>query len=212
MRLAIIGSTGRTGRHVLAEALRRGHQVTAFTRDAAGITGSPEPHAVVEGDGRDPDKIRAAVGGVEAVISIINGGDRRDPHRAAQATRTVIRAMAGTGTRRLVVTTPYPTVARRPYLVMWLLRRLLATPYADARALERAVAASDLDWTIARLTRLTDGPATGSVLVSHGLLARPRALTRADVATTLLDIAQDPGLSRAAVNVCGSQARRAALR
>ncbi|MET7461209.1 NAD(P)-binding oxidoreductase [Nonomuraea sp. NPDC005501] len=203
MRIAIIGSTGRTGRHVLAEALRRGHQVTAFTRDATALAGNPEPHAVVEGDGRDPDKVRAAVDGVDAVISIINGGGKRDPHRAAQATRTIMRAMAGTGTRRLVVTTPYPNVARRPYLVLWLLRRLLATPYADAHALEQAVAASDLDWTIARLTRLTDGPAAGSGLVSHGLLAKPRALTRADVATTLLDIVHDPGLSRAAVNICG---------
>ncbi|MFI6788121.1 NAD(P)-dependent oxidoreductase [Nonomuraea sp. NPDC050383] len=203
MRIAIIGSTGRTGRHVLAEALRRGHQVTAFTRDATALAGKPEPHAVVEGDGRDPDKVRAAVDGADAVISIINGGDKRDPHRAAQATRTIMRAMAETGTRRLVVTTPYPNVARRPYLVLWLLRRLLATPYADARELEQAVAASDLDWTIARLTRLTDGPAAGSGLVSHGLLAKPRALTRADVATTLLDIVHDPGVSRAAVNICG---------
>ncbi|NUW44109.1 NAD(P)-dependent oxidoreductase [Nonomuraea rhodomycinica] len=201
MNLTLVGSTGRTGRHVLAEALRRGHRVTAFTRDAAGLPA--EPYAVVEGDGRDLEKMRAAVAGADAVISIINGGDRDDPHRAAEATRTVIRAMAETGVRRLVVTTPYPIVARRPYPLMWLLRRLLATPYADARDLERAVSASDLDWTVARLTRLTDRPATGAVVIRRELLARPRALTRADAAGTLLDIAQEPHLSGVAVNVHG---------
>ncbi|NUW36210.1 SDR family oxidoreductase [Nonomuraea sp. SMC257] len=201
MNVTLIGSTGRTGRHVLAEALRRGHRVTAFTRDAAALP--VEPHAVVEGDGRDLEKMRTAVAGAGAVISIINGGDSGDPHRAAQATRTVIQAMTETGVRRLVVTTPYPIVARRPYPLMWLLRRLLATPYADARDLEQTVSASDLDWTIARLTRLTDRPATGAVAIHRGLLARPRALTRADVARTLLDIAQETHLSGVAVNIHG---------
>ncbi|WP_066943532.1 NAD(P)-dependent oxidoreductase [Microtetraspora fusca] len=207
MNVTLIGSTGRTGRHVLAEALRRGHRVTAFTRNAAGLPENVEPHTVVEGDGRDPDRMRTAVAGADTVISIINGGDSRDPHRAAQATRTVVQAMAETGVRRLVVTTPYPIVARRPYLTMWLLRRLLATQYADARDLEQAVAAGDLDWTVVRLTRLTDRSATGSVQVNRGLPAKPRALTRADVATALLDIAQDRGLYRVAVNVCGGSAR-----
>ncbi|MEU7899350.1 NAD(P)H-binding protein [Nonomuraea sp. NPDC049152] len=54
--------------------------------------------------------------GADAVISIINGGDSRDPHHAAQATRTVIQAMTESGARRLVVTTPYPIVARQPHL------------------------------------------------------------------------------------------------
>ncbi|MEV7802402.1 NAD(P)-binding oxidoreductase [Microbispora sp. NPDC088329] len=201
MNLTLVGSTGRTGRHVLAGALRRGHRVTAFTRDAAAL--EARPHVVVEGDGRDPEKMRTAVAGADAVISIINGGDSRDPHRAAQATRTIMRAMTETGVRRLIVTTPYPIVARRPFPLMWLLRRLLAVPYADARDLEQAVRASDLDWTIVRLTRLTDRPAAGAVVIHRELPAKPRALTRADVANTLLDIAQEGHLSGVAVNVHG---------
>ncbi|MGI5159480.1 NAD(P)-dependent oxidoreductase [Microbispora sp. CA-102843] len=201
MNLTLIGSTGRTGRHVLAEALRRGHRVTAFTRNAAAL--EARPHVVVEGDGRDLEKMRAAVAGANAVISIINGGDSRDPHRAAQATRTIMRAMTETGVRRLIATTPYPIVARRPFPLMWLLRRLLATPYADARDLEQAVSTGDLDWTIVRLTRLTDRPAAGAVVIRRELLAKPRALTRADVANTLLDIAQEDHLSGVAVNVHG---------
>ncbi|GAB3165489.1 NAD(P)-dependent oxidoreductase [Microbispora hainanensis] len=201
MNLTLVGSTGHTGRYVLAEALRRGHRVTAFTRNAAAL--EARPHAVVEGDGRDLEKMRTAVADADVVISIINGGDSRDPHRAAEATRTVMRAMTETGARRLIVTTPYPIVARRPVLVLWLLRRLLATQYADARDLERAVSAADLDWTIVRLTRLTDRPATGAVVIRRELLGMPHALTRADVATTLLDIAQEGHLSRVAVNVNG---------
>jgi len=32
MKLLVIGSTGRTGRHVVEQAVQRGHAVTAFTR------------------------------------------------------------------------------------------------------------------------------------------------------------------------------------
>ncbi|GIH45898.1 Putative NADH-flavin reductase [Microbispora rosea] len=201
MNITLIGSTGRTGRYVLAEALRRGHRVTAFTRNAAAL--EARPHAVVEGDGRDLEKMRTAVADADAVISIINGGDSRDPHRAAEATRTVMRAMTETGVERLIVTTPYPIVARRPFLLIWLLHRLLATQYADARDLEQAVTTGDLDWTIVRLTRLTDRPATGTAVIRRELLGTPRSLTRADVATTLLDIVQEGHLSRVAVNVQG---------
>ena len=63
---------------------------------------------------------------------------------------------------------------------------MLATSYADARDMEQAVGASDLDWTIARLTRLTDRPATGAVVVRRELPAKPRALARTDVANTLV--------------------------
>ena len=35
MRLLVLGATGRTGRLVVAEALRRGHDVVALVRDPA---------------------------------------------------------------------------------------------------------------------------------------------------------------------------------
>jgi putative NADH-flavin reductase len=38
MRIAVIGATGRTGRQVVAQALARGHTVTAVTRHPESIT------------------------------------------------------------------------------------------------------------------------------------------------------------------------------
>jgi hypothetical protein len=93
---------------------------------------------------------------------------------------------------------------------MAVLRRLLATSYADNAAMEQIVAASGLDWTIVRLNRLnrlTNKAATGAVHTSRGLLERPRALARADAAATLLDILADTTLARTAINVSGGKAR-----
>lgn len=35
MNLTVLGAAGRTGRHVLEQAMARGHRVTAFTRRPA---------------------------------------------------------------------------------------------------------------------------------------------------------------------------------
>jgi putative NADH-flavin reductase len=39
MKITVIGSTGGNGRLVLDEAVRRGHEVTAFARQAPALAG-----------------------------------------------------------------------------------------------------------------------------------------------------------------------------
>jgi putative NADH-flavin reductase len=203
MRITVFGSTSRTGRHVLSQGLRRGHEITAFTRRPHTLDDPSALAAVVHGDARDPVVVSRAVEGAEAVITIINGGTRKDPHRYADACRTITQAMTESGVKRLVVTSAYPIVATEPRLVMALLRRLLATPYADLAAMEEIVSTGCLEWTIVRLNRLTNAPASGHVIVSPGLLAKARPISRADVAATLLDLVQDAAMARCAVNVGG---------
>src|SRR5438093_63090 len=70
-RIAVIGSTGRTGKLVLAEGLRRGYALTAFTRRPAELAGIDGLSAIVEGDGRRADDVRRAVEGQDAVLSIV---------------------------------------------------------------------------------------------------------------------------------------------
>ena len=185
------------------QGLRRGHAITAFTRRPQTLDDPSALAAVVYGDARDPVAVGRAIEGADAVITIINGGTRKDPHRYADACRTITRAMTEGGVKRLVVTSAYPIVATEPRLAMALLRRLLATPYADVAAMEEIVSTSSLEWTIVRLNRLTNAPATGNVIVSPGLLAKARPISRADVAATLLDLAQDTATARSAINVSG---------
>jgi uncharacterized protein YbjT (DUF2867 family) len=64
--------------------------------------------------------------------------------------------------------------------------------YVRAKAeADRALAASDLDWTIVRPGGLTDEPGTGRVRVGRSL---PRGtIPRADVAATLAAVLHAPG-------------------
>jgi uncharacterized protein YbjT (DUF2867 family) len=52
MNIAVFGATGRTGRHVLEQGLRRGHLMTAFTQDTE-VTG---PLTLRRSAGREPSQ------------------------------------------------------------------------------------------------------------------------------------------------------------
>ena len=202
MRLTVIGSTGQTGRHVVAEAMSRGHAVTAATRRPEALE-HRDAVTVVHADGRDPLAMRGAVSGADAVIAIVAARSPRGPHHMADVARSLVGAMSDAGVRRLVVTSAYPIVGDRPRVPMALLRLIFAANYADARAMEHVVTASDLQWTIARLNRLTNGPATRDTRLTTDLLGRPWAIPRADAAAVLVDLAEDGEYARTAVNVAG---------
>ena len=208
MKFTVFGSTGRTGRLVVSEALRRGHDVTAFTRRPEALRDDTRRlTTVVPGDGRDPGAVHTAVSGADAIIAIVSPGRRAGPHQTAAVARVIVDQMNRSGVRRLIATSAYPLVGDSPRVPMALLRLIFADSYADAAAMEHIVSATDLDWTIARLNRLTDKPATGGVRMTSGLFDRPTGLTRADAAATLLDIIADGTTIRNAVNVAGPRPR-----
>ncbi|MGW4946951.1 NAD(P)-dependent oxidoreductase [Actinoplanes sp. NPDC004185] len=66
-RIVIFGAGGRAGRTAVAEALTRGHDVTAVVRDVSRYQGPPDAR-VVAGDVLDA---AAQAGGADAVISAV---------------------------------------------------------------------------------------------------------------------------------------------
>jgi putative NADH-flavin reductase len=82
----------------------------------------------------------------------------------------------------------FPDGGNAPALVRATLLRHLARDQAE---MERATQSSDLDWTIARPTRLTNGPLTGAYRRDEGRLPPGgKKISRADVAHFLLDAAE----------------------
>lgn len=203
MNITVFGSTGRTGRHILAEGLRRGHRITAASRRPHLLHDTAALAAVVTGDGRDPHTVRTAITDADAVIAIIGAASRNGPHHAAAVAKVITKAMSELGVRRLAITSAYPIVAKKPRLAITMLRLALANAYADLADMERIVATSEADWTIVRLNRLTDKPARGRVDISRGLVDKPAAIARADAAAALLDITEDPTYTKTAVNITG---------
>jgi putative NADH-flavin reductase len=194
MNIAVIGSTGRTGRLVLDEGIRRKHAMTAFTRRPDELAGVQGLHTVVRGDGRNLEDVRRAVRGQDAVISIVSPEGRGPTTVPSDVARTLVGAMRQAGVRRLIFVSVYALQGRRPWTLINLVRWAFRKPYADFARMERTVAASGLDWTIVRPPRLTDGPATGRVRSEAGredFVRGPYSISRADLASMLLDLAAD---------------------
>ncbi len=202
MRIAVFGSTGGNGRLILDEAMRRGHEVTAFARRGGALVGVAGLAGVVEGDGRNRADVEKAVAGQQVVIMTVSG--RGEPGVAADIARAVITAMAAHGVFRLVTTSSYGMVATRPYVLAPLVRRAFRTAFADQDAADQVIQASDLDWTILRATRLTPGPASHPARLSTELFTTgPYSLARAAYAASLVDLAEDGTHVRHVVNITG---------
>ncbi|MBN9608615.1 MAG: SDR family oxidoreductase [Actinobacteria bacterium] len=204
IRIAVIGAAGRTGRCLIAAAATRGHEISALARHPDSIAGLPAVVNLVAGDGRDPAAVAQVIRGADAVVSAITGSNHRGTTQLTDVTRTVLAAMTATGVDRLIVTSAYPVIAHQPRLPMAVLHRVFRHAYTDAARMEELVAASRVAWTIARLNRLTNGPAIGSIITTPELIARPRAISRADVAETLVNLITDPSAERLALNISGT--------
>ncbi len=191
MKVAVLGATGRTGRLVVAELVRRGHEVRALVRDPArGVFGAGV--AVVTGDVRAQADLRALLAGVDAVVSAL-GPRRGDRTLHRDVAPVLVEAMRDAGVDRYVgisgagMDAPGDAKSRRDRVVSTLMQRLGGSMVAD-KAGEYAVwAASGLDWTLVRPPRLTDAAATGRVEHAPHTSPRGTAIGRADLAVFVVD-------------------------
>src|SRR5437870_13762972 len=163
VNIVVIGSTGRTGRLVIEEGIRRQHAMTAFTRHPDGLADVAGLRMVVHGDGRNLEDIRRAVRGQDAVISIVAPAGRGPTTVISDVARAELSAMREAGVRRIVTVSVSAIEGRRPWILINLVRWILRKPYADFARKEQLVAASSLDWTIVRPPYLSNGPTTGRV-------------------------------------------------
>src|SRR5262249_1819475 len=115
MKIAVIGSTSATGKLILQEATRRGHEVAAFAPHAEALASGSGLATVVEGAGRDRAALERAVAGQDAVIDAVGSSGTPDAISAVAGNLTA--AMQAAGVPRLVATSAYGMVAKRPYVL-----------------------------------------------------------------------------------------------
>jgi putative NADH-flavin reductase len=203
MKITVFGSTGGTGRVLIEEGARRGYEITAFARQASALDGVAGLAEIVQGDARDPEPVARAVEGRDAVIVTVAG--RGESGVATAIARTVTAAMLDTNVRRLIATSAYGMVATRPYVMAPLVRRLFGKAFSDQQAADEVIAASGLEWTIVRATRLvaSAAPDAGPRLSTEHFAKGPWSLSRAAYASELLDLAQAGMYLRETVNTSG---------
>jgi putative NADH-flavin reductase len=181
MRVTIFGATGRTGRLVVAEALRRGLEVTALVRNMAKAE-FPDGVRVVEGDAREAVAVTAAFEGADAAVSVMAIPEGTGPMTdLSDATGTIVAAMERSGPRRLVIAVNSSVFHDRPVKPPF---DVVAEEHRRDLAIVRA---SSLDWTALAPTFLTDDEPTGSYVVELDAKAPGAGLPRGHLAVAVLD-------------------------
>ena len=190
VNVVVLGAAGRTGRLIVAEALRRGHQVTAAVRNPASVPAAPGLR-VERADVRDADSLRAVIQGHDAVVCAIGAAGRKADNLYSDGARATVSAMRATGVTRLLAITSVGVRSDDPHHAWWyrgLIRPIGADLYADMARMERIVRDSDLDWTFVRPTYLQDREPTGSYrAVDNSTPQGGWRITRIDVARFIVE-------------------------
>jgi len=202
MNLAVLGATGRTGTLVVERALAAGHTVTALVRSPEKLTiGNPNLR-VVTGQVTDTSAVSRALEGADAVISTLGGKGSL----IADSTAVIVAAARQTGVSRVVVLSTFAVERDRLDGIGRLLTSLAIGPLIKDKSVgENLLRQSDLDWTIAYASALTDGPASGSVeeLPETAKRRLSEKISRADVAAWMVQAATGVQHSRRSVGITG---------
>ncbi len=193
MRITVFGATGRTGRQLVEQALASRYEVVAYARDPSKLGMKNEHLTVVQGELTERALIGDAVEGADAVISVLGprGGSKNRP--LAQGMQNIIAAMDKRGVRRLIISSTISAKDSndlpelRARALVGFVRITMRAAYEEIVGIAEAVRASDLDWTIVRLTLLNDRPRSGKVRGGH--LGRGEVgtwVSRGDVADFML--------------------------
>lgn len=197
MKLAIIGATGRTGRHALAAALERDHDVTVLVRDPAKLPNATHGRLrIVIGDSTDHEAIADLLEGADTVVSALGPTDKQ-PHLHTRTAQELVDVMTIMGPTRFVgvsgagIDVPGDLKAPKDKAISWLIRTLGGAVVKDKPAEYAVWAASGLDWTLVRPPRLIDGPPSRQPLEHDAHRStRSTSITRADLGRFLIDVAE----------------------
>ncbi|MCM6778713.1 NAD(P)H-binding protein [Nocardia sp. CDC159] len=194
MKFTVFGAAGRTGLHVVKQALDKGHTVTAAVRRPEEFPFTDPGLQVVRADARDIDSVERAVVGHDAVISVLGGTYTRKPVSVfSEGLGCMIKAMTTHDVRRLVCVSsvcvagkaaPGETFMFRTVLLPLLLT-LGRTAYYDMGRMEHLVRNSGLDWTIVRASGLFDGSRITNYTIAPSSIPG-RYTSRVDLADALV--------------------------
>lgn len=198
MRVVIFGASGRTGRRVAETVVARGMDTVAVVRVAR--PAAPfDPLVRVEQRNLDNDEtIGDLLTDTSGVVCAFGPHPPFTEHFCGSLTQRIIRAMVDVGARRLVCVTgamasgPSPKVSAPMRRMAAMFERRYLNLVNDRRRQEQAVTESELEWTVIKPPRLTDGLATGNARIGSdvrvGLMS---SVSRADLAFAIVSMLEN---------------------
>lgn len=202
MHILILGPTGRTGRLLVNEALKRGHKVSVVVSHAYRLKTDPQLLVVHEGTPLNKYTLAEAMQGCDAVLSALNISRTSDFPWAALRTgqdflslcmKNIIEAATEQHIDRIIITTAWGVAETRkdiPFWFRWLIDHSnIKYAYTDHEKAELMLQRSGMNYTIVRPVGLTNAQHEKPVQVSLNNSPKPTLkISRQNVAAFMLDV------------------------
>ena len=217
MKACIVGASGKLGRYMVRHALERGWEVVGVCREqSVGKLAEFEGRMrVVPGTTDDPEVIREAVDGCQAVLTVLVPWG---VHGYATGTAQTVLDHAGPDAR-LIFSCGWHISRDGKDVYPWKLRLFLAVfgplarlfRFADLRDQEEAcrrVFESDTRWTVVRCSDIEEGPSQGLPVWSRHVgdpVLASNLTRRVDFALFMVEAVEDEALVREAPAIVGRE-------
>jgi len=209
LHILVYGATGKIGSLTVDEALRRGHYVTAVSRDPSSVRKRHDHLKIVKGDLLDSASIASLVTAQDVVIISVRGiiGDKKNPENALQRIAVekvvdVLRSM-GNAAPRLIHVGGSGSLEVEPGVLyadkipkIFVPKSLETEIRGQVLALEYLRGVTDVQWTYATPAKnFTNGKRTGVFRIGGDQLMEDEhgrsRISRADFAVALIDEAEN---------------------
>jgi uncharacterized protein len=201
MKLVLIGGSGNIGHRILREAINRGHEVTAISRNPEKQDVKHDRVKWVSLNILNTSLLKEVIMRHDAVISAYGPGQGEDPHNVITTTNSIIEAMRQSGTKRLLVVGGAGSLEVSPGV------QLVDTPefpeawkggalaHRDALRIYQKI--DDIDWTyMSPAAMIVPGERTGKFRLGKGQLLTDEkgnsTISMEDFAVALMNEIENP--------------------
>jgi putative NADH-flavin reductase len=192
MKILIFGASGATGHHLVSQALRSDHFVTAFVRNASKLRSEDVNLKIINGDVTDYQCVEDAVRNQEVILSALGASNpfKRD-FKLILGIKNIVTAMMNQEVRRFIYQSFLGVQENREelgFILNAVIPVILKSVISDHEAKENIITESGLDWIIVRCPMLTNGSLTGKYRIGEHITSSSMIpfISRADVSHFML--------------------------
>lgn len=210
MQIALLGATGNVGLHITAEAVRRGHGVTAVARHPEAVQNDDERITTKRANATAASEVEQAISDHDAVICAVGPAVDETPDMIVKTARALAAAAMRAHVRRLVIVGDAGSLTVTPGVELLATRgypeELRDVALAHREALEVWRRVKDLDWTyVSPPAVLYPGERTGAYRVGHNEILlddqQQSRISVEDLAVAVVDQVENNAHVRERINV-----------
>ena len=217
MKVFLLGATGRTGKLLVGEVLKRGHELNCLVRDPQKIKSTHERLRVFEGSAEILSDLESAMKNCESIINVLNISRNSDfpwaklrtpPMFLSYVMKNVIDLAAIHKVKRIIACSAWGAAETKndlPSWFRWLIDNSnIGYTYKDHERQENLLMNSALSWTIVRPTGLTNFKKYQQIIESYNNEPKPRmTINRISLAKYMAEAITDERLIYKAPTISG---------